>query len=712
MELEEEVVTHKLQLAGRHFQLRNWPQCITLYSELVDSLRERLPEYLLKARQHHGLSAQPVVGVLIHPRLPTALDHRAAVFEKCKRYSDALADAREALCYDPLDPRPYLRQGKIYTALGKPNDAYKVYQRGVALITAAIRDKGVEVPARLWETLRAQYKKLRTELKKEGPAEPKAPAPAPVPIKKSAGALQTRGLQARLDAMLPLKRPPPTLAKQPSKQRKPRKNTLNIVERFPPEVIEQIFCNVPLTQRLKCHLVCKAWYTTLTSIPGLYLGYFALRHKVSALEYSQGLKLMRRVALYHPQGLVVSLLVSSTVNVHHLGRIIESVVSDSTLRLQRLHIVNRDLSVEMLVRELARVSYSTANLASIKHLRLGVNGPPGCQHTLLAMFPQAESLDLICVDKVKQHSNANLLPPSSTEFLRLHATHKTHLLLRRLVLVNNPALKGTQPNASGPDDSSPPFLGFSFPNLEELVVASYDLDNKHDLLLLWLQQLSRLKLLFVEDLGNCSMKQMLLCMDGAQFQLESLTIRENSLSGPWDFAEAASYNLHCLHSLKHLDVYGSLLTGEGLLRLLSTTCPGQLHSLNIGHCTNIRFRNDSLRRDQVIEFGELFVKAPGLSHLYLPELDLDNLLMRLLGEAAGERHFAKLDLSFCRIDGAGLVSLFGAGSKTNELVLHGLNFNPRTLAHLSQREYVAQIANDQFRTKWRQYGENSWVIQP
>lgn len=61
------------------------------------------------------------------PQNATYLSNRSAAWMSANRYLEALEDARDADAIEPGNPRVQLRLGRIYTALGRPQEAVETY---------------------------------------------------------------------------------------------------------------------------------------------------------------------------------------------------------------------------------------------------------------------------------------------------------------------------------------------------------------------------------------------------------------------------------------------------------------------------------------------------------------------------------------------------------------------------------------------------------
>lgn len=743
MDLAEEIVGEKIELAVLHFRSGNYAKCLLLYNEVVQTLLAYSASEVVKVRTHYQLSPKPILGTLVHPKLASVLDQRAATYEKLDDVENALKDAQKIVSADPLNCKGYLRMGKLYLKQKKTVDAYKIYQRGVYVIERAREKHQVEVATKLFQQLKDQYKKLNRHLKDLRKDEKTPTESSPGPQVAKAARLSSASIQRRLDDMLPLKRAH-SLANSSALQslpqqtvadpRKKTKKSLDIFQ-LPPEIVESIFGYLPIRTVLRCHLVCKNWYHGLTSLPRLYKGQFVLKHRITAPEYFQGLRLMKKILHCLFSKSIDSLRVWSTFNSTHLRRIVDSIIQDPQIKLKRLALVNRDFSIEYFLGRLDKNNWSFDNLATITHLKFGINSSIIYPAILLLAFPNLVSLEVVIIDKVLRKTNKQLLPYNVDNLNRMAQTGEkieSQTSLESLSLINHPELTREMlqvPPSQNSFSVKAPFLNIAYPNLTKLTVVNFDFKNMEAQFGGFLSHCTGLQELYLENNETLSVKClfMILRLYSPSFVLKKLTIREKSQDLPYSLTELDEDVLTCLFDLEHLDVYGSCLSNRGLLKLLRIANRSwNLRSLNIGNSLRLCFPQDKFLSSQdVVTFSQIFQIIPSLTSLYLNELDLDNMSMRKLHQdlvaISGYENcrLKKIDLLFCHnINGVGLMNLVNASySQTpntstlmlDELVLYGLDINKETLHLLKMRDIVKLIVADPFRTKWRQYGINSYV---
>lgn len=737
MELAEEILQDKIELAALHFKSKNFTKCLSLYNEIRATMDSFSTENLVKIRKHYNLSANPVVGRLVHPKLSSVLDARAATFEKLEQFDLAFKDAEAILKMDPLNCKGYLRCGKLLLKQEKLVDAYKCYQRGVYYIEKAVEKHKVSISEKLFAQLKAQYKKVNGHLKEQMKGQSKKSLKhslTPTSEVVKAKSFSSNSLQRKLDDMLPLKR---SKSLDDHKASKKRKSTQDPVYRLPHDVIELIFSLLPTRSLLRCHHVSKDWYQTLTSMPRLYKNIFALKHRVTAPEYFQGVRLMKKILMYLFTKSVGSVKIWSTLNAMHLGRILENIITDKTLNLSRLEIMSPDLCYELLVKTLDKAKWDISALQSVEHVRFGFNSSISNPQVFLKLFPQLLSLDLLIFHNTLRALNKHILPldmSKSDAFIAEAKANNNPNMLESLLFVNHTGLtKEFQKVRPGRSTYTvvPGFLDILFTNLKKLTVVNFDFTNLEVQLGNTLARNSNVKEIYLENNEGLSLKQFLTVVRLYEpaFKLEKLTVREKPADQSYSMVELDIEGLNSLHDLKHLDVYGSSLSCRGLLKLLSVANQGsRLRSLNIGKSNFIYFRKDKfITGHDVLEFEQIFRLAPGLQSLELNELDLDNLSMRLLHTdlvkitGYADCPLKKIDLSFChQVNGVGLMNLVNAsyshqdGTSSlqfEELILHGIDINKETISLLTKWQRVLNIKNDISLPKWRRYGVNSLVLE-
>ncbi|RKP32985.1 hypothetical protein METBISCDRAFT_4822, partial [Metschnikowia bicuspidata] len=688
--------------AARCFSTGKYKRAVFIYSSLIRSLDSASFD-LVSVRRHYGLSDTPVVGMLVHPRLLGALDERAASYMKLEQPQLAKKDARRMLEIDSTSCKGYLRLGKLYIKEGRVTDAYRVYRTGVFNIERARERFGVEVPERLFSQLREQYETVG-RLSKAGRSES---ADLSARTKK-------RGLQLRLDDLFAVKR---------SKKVVP--NTADPFQNLPLEIVERVFHHVPTNSVFRCRLVCRRWYSVLTSMSQLF-STFALKNRVTHAQFVAGLKFMKKVQEYRKTSSVRLLHVGSTQDQNQLELIVHSIVAEETVRFGKLEIVNRNLSLPLLLQAALKTSFCSPGLVSVTHVKLGFSSFPYNIRTVLALFPNAEKTELVGLDYVNSYAQCAVLL-TSPEFETFQTAAKrvaAHEKLRSVLISNNPALLHDEQIPT----AFPPLLSAPCPNLEELQLVGFRIGEQSEELKIWLRNAPKLTRLFLEDYFSCNLCELckLLQILNPETRLHSLTLRENTrvrrdFTPTWPNYTPSLYP--CFQSLVELDLYGCAVSAEGLLTVLHiTNANASLQTLNLGNLVHVPFRTDmNAFARGTLDFASVFRAVPNLRCFILADSDLDNFSMRVMAEDLRRIygcawHLDTLDLSFCRrIDGVGIMSLFSlqplpdSVPRIDTLVLDGLDVSENTLAYLQSKSYVGEIRHDAQRKKWRRYGVNSFV---
>lgn len=746
MNRSEQILSEKLQDAVSFFKNGNYRKAVLLFSEVVDSMDACSERTIIQIRRHYGLTDRPVIGKLIHPKLLDILDQRTASYEKLNDFKLAHRDVKRMLDMDPSSCKAHLRLGKLFLREGRELDAYKAFQRGVFTVERAVEKLNIDVSPKLLEKLRSQYRELNRTLKERHnnkankiPSASNRLTPNPISGSRSMelGLESTRlttksqsilckrtvGLQSRLDDMLPLKKKRATDEKLIYNSRDP-------ITQLPLELVEYIFTLVPPYTLLRCHLVCRYWYYTLTNIPSLYSECFILKPRVTSAEYFSGLQLMKKILRRNPSHALKTTRLRSTKDPASLALILEHLISEKELLLELLEVINLYFNMDLLLRKLERTNFQYQLLRSVKSLRLGSNMSFFNSYTILELFPSLESLELVTVGKaLRGNSFAVVHQSEALQNLLAKANNiREYSSMTLLQLVNDPELMSHAqqlPAGETTFDSRPPFLQIHFPNLVELRIANFDFAGMQDHLTAFLSKLGHLKSLSLENNGTLSLHRTMVILKEArpQFRLEKLAIREGQRPGEHNLDQLTASDFPCLSELKTLDVYSTYVTINRLDKLLQiTNQQQQLENLNLGCVGGLHFRNDSLAFNRaVFDFSTLFSAIPHLRVLALPEMALDNLSMRLMATDlkrvyGPEWKLDRLDLSLCHsIDGVGIMSLLGANlqpmrRRIDLLILDGLSINAETLNFLIRKGFVGEIIQNPNITKWREFGKNSQIL--
>lgn len=718
MDLQEEILSEKADLAVLNFRAHNYEKAILLLSEIVRSMESFLRPLLRLVRLHYGLSEAPVVGSLIHPKLLGILDQRAASYEKVKKLKLAHKDVAHMLALDPTYCKAHLRLGKLYLKEGRDLDAYKAFQMGVFTIERAIKRLGIEVSPKLLGQLKQQYSDLNRTLKEKN--RPKMQLHeslssmelTEIPQSAIAGLKRSGALQKSLDEMLPLKRRRPAV--------KTASSPLDPFVCLPLELLARIFEFLPTSTVLRCHLVSRLWYSSLTSIPHLYTASFHLRARVTAQEYLSGAEFIRK--LTQRSSLRVRLLrLGSTKDYDHLDKILGHLFHNQYLNPERVEIVHKDFNFEVMLRKLEMKLLSSHGLSRTKYLRLGVNSFPYGADVLLAAFPNVEKVDVIGLEPRLRTVAA---PPRFSEMVLSTLVPGDTFPLKSLAISNNANVMTASNDAWMV--RAPPVPVLPCPNLEELRLVGFEITPNCDRVSACLARAHNLRTLYFEDcyIGSLFKFFELVQRIHGDSRLLKFTVRENMAGHSptvvqWDDLQPQLYS--CFTHLQELDIYGCDITSKGLQKVLDITNINRtVHTVNLGRLSLMSFQNDtnSFSRES-LSFATFFRAVPHLKCLVLAELDLDDLSMRLMAADltrvyGNDWYLEKLDLSFCtKISGVGLVSLVSSLKpqlRIGTLVMDGTNVNVDTLKYLRGKGLITEIQHDPYRLKWSNYGVNSYIF--
>lgn len=663
MSLEE-----SLAQAVALFKQAQYRQALEQYNALVRRL-ETSPRAASAARVQCGLTPHPLVGPTVHPRLGTVLDQRAATLEKLGDLSSALADSERVMAAEPLSCKGYLRAAKCLQLQARPVEAYKVLQRGVYTIEAAVARHGMAVPERLFASLKAKYRALNHELKRR----------------------------------------PPDRAKRPRRLRDP-------FEYLPLEVLSLIFTQLPLRTTLALHLVCRAWYAALTSIAALYQT-AVFKDRIERVEFVAGLQFLQRVLRGLPR---VRVSLARFHKPEQWADAVRLLSFQVAFRIEAFELRNPQVNVGELLGCLAcskpastKVDpYGLRPYALLKRLCLVVSGETKYMPYLLGISAHLTELEI-----------TQLATPANGRYLQTQLACVKHFFKLRIEC--NQLQKFVFIGAEGPPATAPSLLRMmtqSPSQLRSLTVVSQDLQQ----LALDFSRMPHLEEVYFENNVNYSLSDFVLGFTAVGAPLRKLVFRERDLNLQFDVSTMRNLEFPRLSQLELLDVYGCNLTREGLYRLMQA-CTKEakvLTSLNIGNSRKLSFQIDTIRHrshtTEYLSISRMLQIAPNLTRLYLNEMDFDNFSAKMFyrdlrdyGLAAVKLKY--IDLSFARVDGTGLMDLFfvsatqGVTFVLDELVLDGIDINHLTIQLLVDRGYVGKVSNDFRKSKWKEFGKTTLI---
>ncbi|ODQ81055.1 hypothetical protein BABINDRAFT_160474 [Babjeviella inositovora NRRL Y-12698] len=260
-----------------------------------------------------------------------------------------------------------------------------------------------------------------------------------------------------------------------------------------------------------------------------------------------------------------------------------------------------------------------------------------------------------------------------------------------------------------------------FPNLAAVTIVGYDFSclRQNATSDLMFKNLPQLKHLILENNKSLNWDEFLQIFQSSGCELESLSLREDRVDGASHLRDFGSETFRPLKHLKQLDVTGSSLSFQGLMKVLRN-CGSLVESLYIGHCQHIWFKNGTFNQLSTTRFFELdsvLEHAPRLRQLYLNQSsDLNNYTLKMLHPVFKEkkRELDVLDVSFNLITGIGLADLFCV-SKRNEptfrvkkLVIDACDVSLEIVKLLEGR-YCDVVQYQPQKVRWKEFGVNSYV---
>lgn len=709
---ERNDVDRRLNDAIQCFRNGHFEDALKIYNALKQVIAA-IPTLKLKEirEEEYGLSGTPVVGPIVHPKLGTVLDQRAATYEKLGKLDRALKDGEDVIKSDPLSCKGYLRTSKILIKMKRHLEAYKILQQGLYTIKRAVEKFNIEVPSKLFESMKNQHSLMNAKLKLE--RENKTGPKDELRISENSNRVKRCVSETHL---VPQKKV---------------KLLLDPVNYLPFEILQRIFCLLPFHELLKCHFVSKLWYHRLTSIPELYCFRLQTKVRLTSTELSNGLQLLRRILKRSNRKRVNMFKMRTISNEAQFNRALEILASEKDMAFAGLDICNMHLSFESFIGKFYKCNF--ANLKMLSELRLGIKSSLNYENILFHISKNLRALEVMVIGDTPSRSLKSLLPLNSKFKNYLEHDDTPYENLEKLTLVNNPSLLKDK-NEEFPSIDTynpwPPFLEKNFPNLTTLTIVSYDFTRRQGLFQDFLSRSRNLKLLYLEDNEQITVSGFLqdLVTSNAEFRLTRLTLRERKLTRETSLNNLNEESVLQLRSLRYLDAYGSSLSIRGFLKLLRlSNLDNNLQTLLIGNSNYLYFKDDkiSANRHRKLSISDILSVAPALERLHINELDLDNSTMKFFHNELVEFGLENLklkilDLSFCnKIDGIGLMNLFNFRVTKNndsspfsieELFLDGIDFNEATLNYLMRKGFVKKISNDVHRVRWKKYGVNTLVM--
>ncbi|RLV91015.1 Protein DIA2 [Spathaspora sp. JA1] len=676
---DPQLLDNKAKLAILYFKAKDYEKALAEYGSLIETLSSLSPQAIKAIRkQQYNLHESPVIGPIIHPRLGSLYDQRAATYEKLGQFASAIKDAKLLIKIEPIGCKGYLRLGKLLIGIGKTVEAYKCFQEGIYIIEKAMKQYQVEVPEKLFQNLKAQYRDLNQELK-------------------------SRKKRKELNSNSDIKR----------LKMKGNKN-LDPFIWFPLDIIQIIFEDFSLKEVLKCHSVSKLWYSCLINIPQLYVTRIHFKSYITLPEFTSGVKKLKKiVANSHSQSLK-HVKVNSTFNLQHLHKILEIIISEPNMSIQSLDMIDKNINLQLFYNRLCKAGWRMNNFQNLNSLRMGLNCSIKHGEILLNLFKSLKHLELIVVFPELSSTYRDLIPSHDKIFKRLNDQEKEKYPLESLVLVNHPDLlkgKNSLQPSSQTYNPYPLFFEKNFPNLSQFTVCSFDFANSLPQFGQFLIQIPQCTKIYLENNQNLNMLQFLQMLKNFNpgFTLDEFVFRESKVHGAMTLNDFTMGDIPQLHKLSKLDIYGHCLSGSGLTKLLKIT-HSNLTNLSIGASNYVSFE---LHSQTTVQLRNILKYCPQLTSLYLNEMGINQYSLSKISSdlKSGSTKLSYLDLSYnSGIDGTGLIRLFeGLPSGLSVLVMHGVEIPEETINYIIRRGFVGKVVQDRNRIKWRLFGVNSWI---
>lgn len=660
----EGLINDKIQLAKLYFKSKRYADALGIYNEVIALIKRYSAENITHIYKLYRLPL-PTVGEVVHPKLLSVLDQRAATYEKLGQTPKALKDCQHSLQLSPIDLKAYLRLGKNYSKLKDDLKAYKIYQSGYYTINRFKQKypNSSAINESLFENLKMNYQSLNTRLKNQKRK------------LESGGSINDHG------------------TKEGTSKRQKRA-CLDPMDHLNFDILEIVFSHISVSNLLVCRLVSKKWYETLTTFKSLFLN-VNLKTKIKANELTWGMRFLKSLPKFN-------LLVNQTSNMECL-RILDLVVKNK-LPLLSLNLINL-VNYNQLIFKFDKYNFNF-DFKLVNHIKLITNNSKF--NDLLSLFRNLTRLELIIMnndnDERGQIKNKQALKKLTAKPCDL----------KELVLINN--------NANTNNETLlPPFvinpMKAPMHSLTKLIVTSFDFNNVQHKFGDYLSNCEHLQTLILENNKNLSFKVFLQNSINykSSFKLQKLIFRELLIDRPLSLNEFQMADFEIFADLQHLDLYSISLTNKGLIKLLAHA--PKLRTLTLGNSNFIYFKNDIINNFHKMNLLEILRPLPHLINLSLIDLNLDNLSLQYFRNDLKQCpiRLNNLELSFNNnINGIGLLNFLSDyhqtfGLSINNLILDGIQVNRDTVS-LIEAKYGIFVKNDHLRTKWRLYGLNSFVF--
>lgn len=724
------------------FRQSKFDEALVQYNSIIRHIQSIDIDDLKRIRLEYGLAEVPKVGPVIHPKIGSILDQRAATFEKLGNFSKAIRDGENLIKLEPIGCKGYLRVAKIRLLQGDELESYKVLQRGVYTISSAVKKYKVKVPESLYGKLEARYKELNSKLKKQ-----RVVAKVPENSREVSPSVPSKRVQHSLDGLLAKRS-----KSEPSRSSlissdilirglsQPLSPLVQIshdpFDYFPLELIYLIFSHLPPKVILNSHLVSSKWYKSLTSIPSLYNS-ISFKNRIDKQEFLNGFKLIKRIYQNSQTKVVKRMKISRSLKEDHFIENLKYLAFQLNLKLEKLEILNPNVSIGEILLAFTRKHATSSNIDfsglsplqdTLKVLKLGVSSEIKNIPYLLGILKSLRNLEIIQLspkvksvttlpEQVKLNFKENLSTEHLENFTFIGAS-------------DNENINKVENDGNG---AVPYMIRLLSPALKSLTIVSQDLLQCN----FSFENFPVLSEVYFENNSGYGLRDFVLEFTSPiGCKLSKLSFREKDDLNSQIFDDTIFRNLEFprLSNLKFLDVYSSNLTKDGLYKLLEVCNCGssELKSLNIGNSRKLCFQIDTLQsraRNNIsqtagyLSIKEILKRSPNLTHLYLNEIEFDNFSAKMFYKDLKE--FCKgtfdkiklkyLDLSFVRIDGIGLMDLFFVSTrqpvsfKLDELILNGIDINQQTIQLLINKGYSEKIQNDFRKIKWKEFGKNSLI---
>ncbi|ODV94764.1 hypothetical protein PACTADRAFT_34518 [Pachysolen tannophilus NRRL Y-2460] len=738
-----DVLGKAIDLGINHFMQQNYHKALKIFSKAISLAESYDEDEIIKLRKTLKLPQKWSSCKIIHPKLGSLLDHRAATYERLNDLTNSFKDCEKLIELEPFGCKGYLRMSKIFMRQGKQTKAYAVLVKGIKRVNYGIEKYNIPVSGKLLEALRRQKEAIGEDIKKDRI------------VKQIENKVEDKLL------VVPTKRKLTTLSDMISDQLTKKQSPAVIyfskdpLEKLPLELIRKIFKYLPFQSISSCVLVSKIWYEIITSFPELFED-IQLKRQISASAFKKLYKILSKSSQNRTFKRINRLKIYPKRQEEK--SILNTLMNFTKLQILNLEIYLSDINLRDLFLMIRESKLARFNFSNLETLRLEIPLLLEFEEFFIDLLPKLSVFEIVIseITKIKNQSDAKKISDNLKTLKDEEDRKLLYKNLKCLSIVMNPSFSTNVKKL--PFERY--FLDKKLPNLETLTIAGFNFKNfNQEFVKSFIQNLSNLKHLVLEHNDGLTIQDLILnfskwkeydyCLENdikpitkISSNLQTLYVREPSITSVQHLRLVSPSALIPFKNIVSLDITGSSLSFEALIKILANLNHkgSRFKSLSIGMCQFIVWQSSAFDRYTSgghVDFAAVLRCCPKLERLSLNQSsNLNDFSLASIGRAYleamalqanhedGKKEFIldRLDLSFNSISGHGLIELFQINHKmnisliesgnnpvfrVNKLIIDGIDFKVETLKLLEKRGYVSEIQCNLTKARWREYGVNS-----